>query len=196
MALRFVCGSGSTGRGGEKGVLAFCVISKHLEIFLGRSPPAVQMSSFFEQCCHSTRILWLLWVWGAGEHLPVCFPSLFLSLAPCILGLRLTMGYQPLFCQLNHAVVLSFIFVQVWDIGHLHQNNPRCLLEVQSSKGVWVVQSVKHLTLGFSSGRDLRVVRSSPESGSVLSAESAWDSLSHSLCPFCLFSFSLSQRYR
>ena len=34
-------------------------------------------------------------------------------------------------------------------------------------------QSLKCQTLGFSSGCDLRVMRSSPESGSVLSRESA-----------------------
>ena len=38
--------------------------------------------------------------------------------------------------------------------------------------GTWVAQSVKHVTLGFSSGHNLRVVRSSPQLGSMLSAES------------------------
>ena len=42
----------------------------------------------------------------------------------------------------------------------------------------WVVQSVRHLTLGFSSGHDLRVML-----GSQVSAESAWDSLLLSLLP-------------
>ena len=37
------------------------------------------------------------------------------------------------------------------------------------AKGAWVVQSLKHLTLGFSSGHDLRVVRLNPTSGSMLS---------------------------
>ena len=37
---------------------------------------------------------------------------------------------------------------------------------------------IKHLTLGFSSGHDLRVVRLSPVLGSVLSLETAGDSLS------------------
>ena len=41
-----------------------------------------------------------------------------------------------------------------------------------------MAQSVKHLTLGFSSGHDLRVMRLSPVSSSVLGMESAWDSLS------------------
>ena len=36
-----------------------------------------------------------------------------------------------------------------------------------------MAQSVKHPTLDFGSGHDLRVVGSSPTSGSVLSAESA-----------------------
>ena len=37
--------------------------------------------------------------------------------------------------------------------------------------------SVKHLTLDFGSGHDLRVVGWSPESSSTLSMEPAWDSL-------------------
>ena len=40
-------------------------------------------------------------------------------------------------------------------------------------RGTWVVQSVKHPTLGFSSDHDLRVVRSSPTSVSGLGRESA-----------------------
>ena len=47
--------------------------------------------------------------------------------------------------------------------------------------GIWVTQLVKHLTLDFSVGHDLRVVRSSPVSGSALSKESALHSLSLSL---------------
>jgi len=43
-----------------------------------------------------------------------------------------------------------------------------------------VAQSVECPTLNFSSGRNLRVVGSSPKSGSVLSMESAADSLSPS----------------
>ena len=54
-------------------------------------------------------------------------------------------------------------------------------------RGTWVVQLAKHLTLDFGSGHDLRVMRSSPKSGSTFSMESAWDSLSLSLslslCP-------------
>lgn len=41
------------------------------------------------------------------------------------------------------------------------------------SRGSWVAQSVKCPCLGFSSGPDLRVLGLSPESGSVLSMESA-----------------------
>ena len=43
-----------------------------------------------------------------------------------------------------------------------------------------MAQSFKHPTLDFDSVHDLRVVRSSPMSGSVLSRESAPDSLSPS----------------
>ena len=38
--------------------------------------------------------------------------------------------------------------------------------------GAWVAQSVKCLTLGFSSGHDLRDLGSSPMMGSMLNAES------------------------
>ena len=37
---------------------------------------------------------------------------------------------------------------------------------------MWVVQSVKHPTLGFGSGHDLRVLGWSPMLGSLLSGES------------------------
>lgn len=37
----------------------------------------------------------------------------------------------------------------------------------------WMAQSVKHLTLDFSSGHNLTVMQSSPASGSMLSEESA-----------------------
>ena len=40
-------------------------------------------------------------------------------------------------------------------------------------KDAWMARLVKRPTLGFGSGHDLRVVRSSPVSGSMLSTESA-----------------------
>ena len=46
-----------------------------------------------------------------------------------------------------------------------------------------MAQSVKPLTFDFCSGCHLRVVGSSPVSGSTLSLEPAWNSLSLSLCP-------------
>jgi len=49
-------------------------------------------------------------------------------------------------------------------------------------RGAWVAQSVKQLTLDFSSGRDLRVLGSGPASGSALSGETA--SGFSLLCPF------------
>ena len=47
--------------------------------------------------------------------------------------------------------------------------------------GTWMAQSVEHPTLDFGSGHDLRVLGSSPTSNSMLSGESAPDSLSSSL---------------
>ena len=61
----------------------------------------------------------------------------------------------------------------------------------ENTWGAWVAQSVKQLTLGFGSGRDLRVMRSSPASGSVLSDESAPLPVSP-LVRACTLSLSLS----
>lgn len=46
-----------------------------------------------------------------------------------------------------------------------------CIVKDQSW-GAWVAQSVKHLTLNFSSGHDLRIVQLSPKSDSMLGMES------------------------
>ena len=50
-------------------------------------------------------------------------------------------------------------------------------------RGTQVAQSVKHQVLDFSSGHDLRVVRSSPMSGSMPGTESARNSLYPSASP-------------
>ena len=55
-----------------------------------------------------------------------------------------------------------------------------------------MAKSVKCPTLGFSLGHDLRVVRSSPASGSVLIVETASDSLSLPLP--CSLSFSQKEQ--
>jgi len=56
-----------------------------------------------------------------------------------------------------------------------------------------VAQSVEHLTLDFSSGRDLWVVRWNPALGCTLSVEPTWDSLSLSLpLPLRLPPFTLN----
>ena len=46
-------------------------------------------------------------------------------------------------------------------------------LKGNRNMGTWVAQSVKHLTLDFGSGRDLRVLGWSPALGSRLSRESS-----------------------
>ena len=60
--------------------------------------------------------------------------------------------------------------------------------------GAWMAQSVKHPTLDFGSGHDLRVREFKPHvrlcSGSELTMRSLLGILS--LCPFCILSLSLS----
>ena len=60
--------------------------------------------------------------------------------------------------------------------------------------GAQVAQSVELLTLGFGSGHDPKVMRSSPASGSELSVKPALDFLSLSLCPSPPLACSLSER--
>ena len=72
------------------------------------------------------------------------------------------------------------------DIGNIHipityigifsfkkGQRPRRKQKIINSWGVQMAQSVKQPTLGFGPGCDLRVMRSSPMLGSVLSMESA-----------------------
>ena len=63
----------------------------------------------------------------------------------------------------------------------------------ETGQGVWVAQLVKQLTLA--QVMISRLMSLSPESGSVLTAESlepAWDSVSLSLCPSPAHAHSLS----
>jgi len=46
-------------------------------------------------------------------------------------------------------------------------------LKIYEDRGAWMAQSVKVLTVDFSSSHDFRVVGSSPTLGSALSPESA-----------------------
>ena len=68
------------------------------------------------------------------------------------------------------------------------------LTENSLFRGTWVAQSVKHLTLDFSSGQELVVYEFKPQIGLPDNGvEPAWDSLSPCLYPSpALFSLSLS----
>ena len=70
------------------------------------------------------------------------------------------------------------------------------MTNVSGGRGAWVAQSVKGLTLGFSSGHDLTVCVMGPHLGLCAdSAEPAWDSLSLPLSasPPLMCSVSLSK---
>ena len=56
-------------------------------------------------------------------------------------------------------------------------------LKTDKFEDAWVAQLVKHPTLDFGLGHDLRDMRSSPTLGSGLSAEAAWVSPSFTLAP-------------
>ena len=65
-------------------------------------------------------------------------------------------------------------------------------LKLEPTGGTWVAQLVKHLTLGFGSSHDLRVVRSSLASDITVRRESALDALSLLLYPSPPLEHSLS----
>lgn len=60
-------------------------------------------------------------------------------------------------------------------------------------RSAWVAQLVKHPTLDFGSGHDLRVLRLSPVSGSALNGEPGWDSLSP-YAPPCFLSLKKKKK--
>ena len=72
-------------------------------------------------------------------------------------------------------------------------NNLQLLLKIKGGLLDGVAQSVKHLTLGFSSRHDLTVCGFEPHIRLCAdSTEPAWDSVSLSLCPSPALSLSLS----
>lgn len=136
MALRLVCDSGSTGKGRQKYILDFSN-TKHLEICLVITP-AAQMSSFPQQSHHSVRILQLCELGGWWKL--SCLLSIYLSPSgppyfKVEVDCRATNLLIYFFCILNYAAALSSMFVQVWSIDHLHQNDwLRHLFEMQSPR--------------------------------------------------------------
>ena len=72
--------------------------------------------------------------------------------------------------------------IGVQEVQRLHPNNTFLTLDFQTSRGAWVAQLVKHLTLDFRSGHDLTVSEINPYIWLFAdSKETAWDSLSTSL---------------
>ena len=60
--------------------------------------------------------------------------------------------------------------------GHIEvykTSSLRIVDRIGNNRGTWVAQSVKHQTLGFSSGHDFRVLGSSPGLGFAISVVSA-----------------------
>ena len=79
-----------------------------------------------------------------------------------------------------------FIYQIIGNLGKIFEEKSLSgsypLLKVYShSMGTWVIQSDRCPPLDFRSGHDFRVIRWSPVSGSTLSGEFVWDSLSLSL---------------
>ena len=70
-------------------------------------------------------------------------------------------------CELLNPALLQTLFGEI-------SKHKIWLISVKVYTGsAWVAQLVEHPTLDFSSGHDLRVVGSSPESGSMLSRKAA-----------------------
>lgn len=91
-------------------------------------------------------------------------------------GLRLSS--LSFFAQLCH-MDLS------WAIMDIH-------VKYSGIRGPWVVQLIKHLISGYTSGYDFRIMRWSPGSGSLLQ-HSLLKFLSLYLCPSLLFLFKINK---
>ena len=97
-------------------------------------------------------------------------------------------------CRRRDVLDLWFNFV-LWSCSRL-KHNAECCHHIPKSldktRGAYVAQLVEHSTLGFGSGHDLMGHGSRSTSGSALSIDSSWDSLSLTPCSSCwysLFSF-------
>ena len=75
----------------------------------------------------------------------------------------LSLLYVELLKHMKH-----FEFFVGWTIKY-----PNKQMQLKIFRGAWVDQLIEHLTLDFGSDHDLRVVGSSPSSGSALSMEPA-----------------------
>ena len=77
-------------------------------------------------------------------------------------------------CAPGHTLTYGVLWrpcAQTLQVGY--RERATLFLKIKAYWGAWVAQLVKQLTLGFSSGHDLRVMRLSPTSGSMLGMESA-----------------------
>ena len=119
----------------------------------------VMAPSHYIMCTILCCITQLCFLWFLGMS---TFPYLNIS----FLGSNLS--FSSLFLIRPRKMLYVFFCSLSIKMLPLHKNLSREL-----EWDLWAAWSVKHLTLDFSSGRDLKVVGSSPGSGSMLSAESA-----------------------
>ena len=59
------------------------------------------------------------------------------------------------------------------EISFKKTENVDLIVKIKATRSTWVTQSVRHPTVDFGSGHDLRVMRLSSISGSALGTESA-----------------------
>ena len=77
--------------------------------------------------------------------------------------------------NLNPATYLPMAFSFVFIVKYVIHKRVHIISQTfkNSNRSAWVSKSVRHLTLGFSSGHDLRIVRLSPTLVAVLCVEIA-----------------------
>jgi len=65
------------------------------------------------------------------------------------------------------------VFTGIDTEGAFENTQHLSMIKILTDWGAWVAQLVKRLTLDFGSGHDLKIMRSSPVSGSMLRVEPA-----------------------
>ena len=113
-------------------------------------------------CCSLTSLLLLVIQSEGGRSVEHTLLFSFNGLVQILLVERSrNTGIMPILCTTACAVT-----IMVCSIHFYRTNN-------NGHWGIWVAQSLKHLTLDFGSSYDLRVIRSSPALGSALGMEPA-----------------------
>ena len=135
---------------------------------------------FYIHFCVYVSNMYVSWIWSCGRIIPND------NMAFQIIGQQTIFNewHRNEWLSLWKPVTLNFFFHKTSVVDRLKNQN------IKKSRGTWMAHLVKHLTLSGLRSVILWFTVSSPTSGSALTVEPAWDSLS----PLLSLSFSQNKQ--